>query len=68
MSRAAGWNFRTSDRERDNWAATLDVLPHLRHARALKAGCSIGQLIRRLRGRADEVLEFDASGAAIGGA
>ena len=59
------WDFRTSDYERDKYAATLDALPRPRYARALEVGCSIGELTRRLRGRADEILGLDVSEVAI---
>ena len=59
------WDFRTSDYERDKYAATLDALPRPRYARALEVGCSIGELTRRLRERADRVLGLDVSGVAI---
>lgn len=59
------WDFRTSGYERDKYAATLAALPRPRYRRALEVGCSIGELSRRLRTRADEVLGLDVSPVAI---
>ena len=59
------WDFRTSGYERDKYAATLAALPRARYRRALELGCSIGELTRRLRDRADTVLGLDVSAVAI---
>ena len=59
------WRFRTSDYERDKYAATLATLPRARYRRALEIGCSIGELTRRLGERADRVLGLDVSAIAI---
>ena len=59
------WDFRTSGYERDKYAATLAALPRARYRRVLEVGCSIGELTRRLRGRADAVVGLDVSAVAI---
>ena len=59
------WGFRTSSYERDKYRATLNALPRSRYHRALEIGCSIGELSRVLRERADEVLGLDVSAVAI---
>ena len=59
------WNFRTSGYERDKYAATLAALPRARFRHALEVGCSIGELTRRLRERAEAVLGLDVSRVAV---
>ena len=59
------WNFRHSAYEREKYAATLGALPRPRYRRAIEAGCSIGELTRRLARRADSVLGLDVSAVAV---
>lgn len=59
------WDFRTSAYEREKYTATLAALPRAHYRRALEVGCSIGELTRRLRSRADKVLGLDVSSVAI---
>jgi len=59
------WKFRTSEYEREKYAATIGALRRPRYASALEIGCSIGVLTALLAGRCDEVLAVDASPTAI---
>ena len=59
------WRFRTSDYERDKYAATLAALSKPRYARALEVGCSIGVFTAQLAGRCDALLAIDASDVAL---
>jgi len=59
------WDFRTSAYERAKYAATVDALPRSHYRRALEIGCSIGELSRVLRQRADRVLGLDVSAVAV---
>ena len=62
------WKFRTSDYEREKYAATIGALGRQRYASALEIGCSIGVLTALLAGRCDQVLAIDASATAIAAA
>lgn len=62
------WQFRTSDYEREKYAATIDSLGSARYANALEIGCSIGVLTALLAKRCDQVLAIDGSSTAIAAA
>ena len=59
------WRFKTSDYEREKYAATLDALPPGRYERGFEVGCSIGVLTRQLAASCDELLAVDISHRAI---
>jgi 2-polyprenyl-3-methyl-5-hydroxy-6-metoxy-1,4-benzoquinol methylase len=59
------WRFRTSDYERDKYAATLAALSRPRYRRVLDAGCSIGVFTALLATRCEAVLAVDASTVAL---
>jgi 2-polyprenyl-3-methyl-5-hydroxy-6-metoxy-1,4-benzoquinol methylase len=59
------WQFRTSDYERDKYAATLDALSRPRYRGALEVGCSIGVFTAQLAARCERVLAVDASVVAL---
>ena len=55
------WRFRTSDYEREKYAATLAALSKARYSHALEVGCSIGVFTKQLAARCDALLGIDAS-------
>ena len=55
------WDFKTSDYERDKYAATLATLPNERYQNAFEIGCSIGVLTQQLASRCDRLLAVDGS-------
>jgi SAM-dependent methyltransferase len=59
------WRFRTSDYERDKYAATLRALSRPRYRNALEVGCSIGVFTAQLARRCERVLGLDASKVAL---
>lgn len=59
------WKFRTSDYERDKYAATIGALSKPLYFRGLEIGCSIGVLTRQLADRCGELVAIDASETAI---
>jgi len=59
------WRFRTSDYERDKYAATLGALSHARYRSVLEVGCSIGVFTARLATRCEGLLAVDASSVAL---
>ena len=59
------WRFKTSDYEREKYAATLDALPPGRYERGFEVGCSIGVLTRQLAASCDTLLAADISRTAI---
>lgn len=62
------WRFRTSDYERDKYAATLDGLTRPRYRAALEVGCSIGVFTAQLARRCDGLLAIDGSATAAAAA
>ena len=62
------WRFRTSDYEREKYAATLQALTRARYDRALEVGCSIGVFTAALARRCDALLAIDGSATAIASA
>lgn len=62
------WQFRTSDYERDKYAATVSALGQARYANALEIGCAIGVLTALLARRCDTITAIDASETAIAAA
>lgn len=62
------WHFRSSDYEREKYAATLAALGKSRYRRALEVGCSIGVLTGLLAARCEEITAIDASATAIAAA
>ncbi len=59
------WRFRTSDYEREKYAATLGALTRPRYGRALEIGCSIGVFTAALAPRCDALLAVDGSATAL---
>lgn len=59
------WRFRTSDDERQKYAATLDALPPGHYSSAFEVGCSIGMFTRQLAATCDTLLAVDVSPLAI---
>ena len=59
------WGFRTSDYEREKYAATLAALNRPRYPAALEIGCAIGVLTARLAMRCDALLAIDGSETAL---
>ena len=59
------WRFRTSDYERDKYAATLGALSRPRYRTALEVGCSIGVFTRQLATRCECLFAVDASTVAL---
>jgi SAM-dependent methyltransferase len=60
------WKFRTSDYERDKFAATVRALSQPTYRQGLEVGCSIGVLTGFLAPRCGRLLAIDASAIAIG--
>ncbi|MGA2292628.1 SAM-dependent methyltransferase, partial [Bradyrhizobium sp.] len=61
-------NFRSSDYERNKYAATVAALGKQRYRSALEIGCSIGVLTGLLASRSQEITAIDASATAIAAA
>ena len=59
------WDFRSSEYEKNKYAATLAALPREHYVHALELGCSIGELTCQLASRADEVTGVDTSTIAL---
>lgn len=59
------WRFRTSEYEREKYAATLQALTRPRYGRALEVGCSIGVFTAQLAPRCDALLAIDGSATAL---
>jgi 2-polyprenyl-3-methyl-5-hydroxy-6-metoxy-1,4-benzoquinol methylase len=55
------WGYRTSDYEREKYAATLAALPRRSHGLCLEVGCSIGVLTGLLAARCEHVVAIDFS-------
>ncbi len=62
------WNFRTSDYERQKYAATVAALGKQTYRSALEIGCSIGVLTGMLASRCLEITAIDPSATAIAAA
>jgi SAM-dependent methyltransferase len=58
------WSYRTSEYERDKYAATLDALPRGRLGRVLEVGCSIGVFTELLAPRCEQLVAIDFSARA----
>jgi SAM-dependent methyltransferase len=59
------WGYRTSDYEREKYAATLAALPKRSHGLCLEAGCSIGVFTGMLAARCEHVVAIDFSLGAL---
>lgn len=59
------WGYRTSDYEREKYAATLAALPQRSHGLCLELGCSIGVFTGLLATRCEHVVAIDFSPAAL---
>jgi 2-polyprenyl-3-methyl-5-hydroxy-6-metoxy-1,4-benzoquinol methylase len=59
------WRFRTSDYEKEKYAATVGALAKDSYPRALEVGCAIGVLSAMLATRCTTLLALDASVTAI---
>lgn len=59
------WAYRTSEYEREKYAATLAALPKRRHGLCLEVGCSIGVFTGRLAARCEHVVAIDFSLGAL---
>ncbi|HEX3350781.1 MAG TPA: SAM-dependent methyltransferase [Acetobacteraceae bacterium] len=59
------WRFRSSEYEREKYAATLSALAERRFTDALEVGCSIGVLTRQLAARSERLLAIDVADAAL---
>lgn len=59
------WDFATSPYEWAKYDASVAALPRARYRVAIEAGCSIGELTRRLSARCGEVVGIDVSAVAI---
>ncbi len=59
------WGYRTSDYERQKYAATLAALPRPSHGLCLEVGCSIGVFTGLLAARCEHVVAIDFSLSAI---
>ncbi len=55
------WAYRTSEYERDKYAATLAALPKRSHGVCLELGCSIGVFTGQLAARCEHVVAIDFS-------
>jgi SAM-dependent methyltransferase len=60
------WAYRTSDYEREKYAATLAALPRRSHGLCLEVGCSIGVFTGLLAARCEHVVAIDFSLGALG--
>lgn len=59
------WGYRTSDYEREKYAATLAALPKRSHGLCLEVGCSIGVFTGLLAARCEHVVAIDFSLGAL---
>jgi SAM-dependent methyltransferase len=59
------WGYRTSDYERQKYAATLAALPKRAHGMCLEVGCSIGVFTGLLAARCEHVVAIDFSLGAL---
>ena len=59
------WGFRTTEYERQKYAATLAAMPRPHYEVAIEAGCSIGELTRKLAPRCDRIIGIDVSEVAL---
>jgi SAM-dependent methyltransferase len=59
------WGYRTSDYERQKYAATLAALPKATYGLALEVGCSIGVFTGQLAARCQHVVAIDFSLSAL---
>lgn len=59
------WGYRTSDYEREKYAATLAALPKGSHGLCLEVGCSIGVFTGLLAARCEHVVAIDFSLGAL---
>jgi SAM-dependent methyltransferase len=59
------WGYRTSEYEREKYAATLSALPMRSHGLCLEVGCSIGVFTRMLAARCGHVVAIDFSLTAL---
>lgn len=59
------WRYRSSEYERAKYDATLAALPRQHYHSAIEAGCSIGELSRRLSSRCDKLIGIDISDVAL---
>jgi SAM-dependent methyltransferase len=59
------WGYRTSDYEREKYAATLAALPKPSHGLCLEVGCSIGVFTGLLAARCEHVVAIDFSLSAL---
>lgn len=62
------WRFRSSDYERDKYAATVAALEGRHFRRGVEVGCSIGELTARLAPSCDALLGVDIAEAALAAA
>jgi SAM-dependent methyltransferase len=62
------WNFRSSEYERNKYAATIAALGKPRYRSAIEIGCSIGVLTGLLASRSQEITAIDTSATAIAAA
>lgn len=59
------WGYRTSDYEREKYAATMAALPKRSHGLCLEVGCSIGVFTGLLAARCEHVVAIDFSLGAL---
>lgn len=59
------WGYRTSEYEREKYAATIAALPKRSHGLCLELGCSIGVLTGMLADRCEHVVAVDFSLGAL---
>ena len=59
------WKFRTSDYEREKYAATLSALTKPSYHSGLEVGCAIGVLTALLARRCEQLLAVDGSKIAV---
>jgi len=59
------WGYRTSEYEREKYAATLAALPKRSYGLCLEVGCSIGVFTGRLATRCQHVVAIDFSLSAL---
>jgi len=59
------WGFRSSEYECEKYEATLAALPRRHYELGIEAGCSIGELTRRLAARCDRLIGVDVSEVAL---
>jgi SAM-dependent methyltransferase len=59
------WNYRSSEYERDKYAATLAALGPWSYGRALEVGCSIGVFSELLAPRCEQLVAIDFSTRAL---